>query len=465
MKREARVVSDNFIEIERKFLISSIKASVLPDHRETTIEQTFLLSRELNLDRRVRSECCQGEVRYYLIEKYLTSRPAIGFKRKEEIGKRRFEALKKRKDPARETVRKTRWEFVWNGQRFRIDKYDGPFEGVLVLEAVLNHEDEDVCLPSFCKIVKEVTGHDQRYRRHSKEGAERQERLKKTASFHIVALVDLLGQGAKLDKFAGIPQTTKEKRAFSRLARATFGTVEHFRERIMVLNRALPKAHGVPDAVKENLSPRQLRLVAKSLEPRVGLQFFTDLALLTINLSGQKGYLPVLSLYSLLRQLGLLMLTQLAEGVLIRGAIEAGICAELRGNDLYGQAISRAYTLESDAALYPRIVVGGHVLDYVTSFTEKKLSEDERSVSDCYVKIINSCLKEDTDGVPTFFYLDPLFRRSYFGHENDLRYVVKSACQAIQRHQALCCNGDEQLNERLSRVEEYFKSQGCWVEM
>lgn len=68
--KSAAVVADNFIEIERKFLISDIDPSMLPDHRETIIEQIFLLSRDGNLDRRLRKEFCRGEVRYYLVEKY-----------------------------------------------------------------------------------------------------------------------------------------------------------------------------------------------------------------------------------------------------------------------------------------------------------------------------------------------------------------------------------------------------------
>jgi hypothetical protein len=42
--KTAQVVADNFIEIERKFLISDIDPSMLPDHRETIIKQTSLLS-------------------------------------------------------------------------------------------------------------------------------------------------------------------------------------------------------------------------------------------------------------------------------------------------------------------------------------------------------------------------------------------------------------------------------------
>jgi CYTH domain-containing protein len=463
-----RVVSDNYIEIERKYLIADIDTSMLPDHRRTMIEQMFLLSKDVNLDRRLRAEARDGDVRYYLVEKYLTSNPSIGFKRKEELGKRRFETLKNKIDPERGLVRKTRWEFTWNTHRFRIDKYDGPSEGLLMLEAVLSHEDEVIAIPEFCKVVREVTGEKQYYwpRTDDAEGWQpsRPATRKSVAAFYIVALVDLLGQGTKVEKFGGIPRTSKEKKAFSRLMLATFGTVNRFRERIILLNRALPRTHHVPDEVKERLSPRQLRLLSDSLEPAIGYQFFTDLALLKINLSGQKGYSPLLSLYGLFRQLGLLMLTQLAEGVLFRGAVEAGICAELEGNDLYGQAVGRAYALESRTAVYPRIVIGEHLVDYVKSFSERRLTKDERVIGEAYSEVIGRCLMKDVDDVFVLSYLDPVFRTSYFGQENDFRYVTKSACRAVQRQKDACERGDERQVERLLKVEEYFKSRGCWTE-
>ncbi len=468
MQGRTRVVTDNYIEIERKFLISDINPEMLPEHKKTTIEQIFLLSKDVNLDRRVRAEHREDEVRYFLVEKYLTSRPAIGFKRKEEIKKRRFEALKVRIDPDREPIRKTRWEFTWEAHRFRIDKYDDPSEGLLILEAVLNQENEDISMPDFCTVVREVTGEKQYYWPRAEEpGTGRVSRLStgsSVAGFHIVALVDLLGQQVKMAQFQGIPKTSREKKAFSRLMRATFGIVGRFRERVALLNRALPKAHAVPEMIREKLTAKQIRLVARSLEPAIGYQFFTDLALLKINLSGQRGYRPLISLYGLLRQLGLLMLTQLAEGVLLRGAVEAGICAELDGTDLYGQAVGRAYALESRVADYPRIVVGDHVVNYVKSFAERRLTEDEKAIGEAYMELINTCLREEDDGTVTLSYLDPAFRRSYFGQENDFRYVAKSACRALQRQIDAHMPGDEQQIERLARVEEYFRTQGCWVE-
>jgi CYTH domain-containing protein len=464
----SRVVSDNYIEIERKFLIGDIDASMLPDHRRTTIEQMFLLSRDLNLDRRLRTETRDGEVRYYLVEKYLTSKPSIGFKRKEELEKHRFEILKGKIDPERGTVRKTRWEFTWNAHRFRIDKYDGPSHGLLLLEAVLSHEDETVDIPDFCRVVREVTGEKQYYWPRTNDVEARQPgrpaARKSVVAFHIVALVDLLGQSTKLERFGGIPKTPREKKAFGRLMLATFGTVNRFRERIVLLNTSSPQTHTVPDEVGKKLSPRQLRLLSDISEPAVGYQFFTDLALLKIDLSGQTGYGPLVSLYGLFRQLGLLMLTQLAEGVLFRGAVEAGICAELDENDLYGQAVGRAYALESRTAVYPRIVVGEHLIDYVKSFSEKRLAKDERMIGKAYADIIDRCLMKDADDVFVLSYLDPVFRKSYFGQENDFGYVTRSACRALRRQRDMCEGGEERQIERLLKVEEYFRGQGCWTE-
>ena len=466
--KSATVVADKFIEIERKFLISDVDPALFPDHRETIIEQIPLPSRDGNLDRRLRKEFCRGETRYFLVEKYLTSKPAIGFKRKEQIGKRRFERLKVGRDLNVENVRKKRWEFIWSSHRFRIDKYDGPVAGLLILEAVLQDEDDKIVLPDFCEVIREVTGDTQYYWNRSREARSRQETLpnlkKNKASFYIVALVDLLGQGAELERFAGIPRTGQEKKTFSRVAQATFGTVERFRERIRLLNHALPKIHNVPELLGNKLTTAQLRLIERSIEPAVGYQFFTDLAMLKINLGGQRGFRPLASLYNLLRQLGLLILTQFAEGVLVRAAVDVGICTELNETDLYGQAVGRAYKLESQVAIYPRIVVGKHVIDYLASFSSQKASENEKALIRSYSEMVNSCLRQDADGVTVLSYLDPLFRRSYFDGKDSFSYVLRSACRNIQRQSKLCAAEDAQLKGRLVEVEGYFRREGCWIE-
>jgi CYTH domain-containing protein len=469
MSAGGKVVSDNFIEIERKFLITDIDFSKLSEAKTTRIEQIFLLSRDPNMDRRIRKEESDGRIRYFLVEKYMTSRPVIRFNRKEEISAGRFQALKRRIDVNREPTKKNRFGFYWKGQQFRIDKYDGPMAGLLMLEAVLSEENQDVQIPDFCTVLREVTGEKQYYGPTAEEAKDDRVRPRlpgrNVASFYIVAMVDLLGQGVQLERFWGIPNTPKEKKTFDKLARLTFGTVEQFRDRIRLLHGSLPRAHVIPMVLEERLTKRQLKVLRGDVEPLVGHQFFTDLALLTMNLSGQRGHRLLVSLYSLLYQLGLLMLTQLAEGVLIRGAVDVGICTELQGGDLYGQAIGRAHTLESQVAVFPRIVIGETLVDYINSFEELRGSADERAIAKEYVNLLHQCLKQDVDGATILSYLAPIFQSSYFTSSNEFQFVTRSACRFIATLRDRFGPGvSPYLRPRYERLEDYFRSQGCWVE-
>ena len=51
-------------------------------------------------------------------------------------------------------------------------------------------------------------------------------------------------------------------------------------------------------------------------------------------------------------------LVSLAEGAPFRGGVEIGLAAQMRENDVYGQALIEAYRLESEVAQWPRIVLG-----------------------------------------------------------------------------------------------------------
>lgn len=468
MPQRNKVVSDAFIEIERRFLVTDIDFSKLSEAKNTRIEQIFLLSRDPNMDRSIRKEESGGRIRYFFVEKYMTSRPVIRFNRKEEITLRRFQSLKRRIDLDREPAKKNRFSFDWKGQSFRIDKYDGPMAGLLMLEAVLSDENQEVQIPDFCTVLNEVTGEKQ-YHCPAVE-ALKNDRTKpraagRNASFHIVAMVDLLGQGAQLERFWGIPKTAKEKKAFDRLARLTFETVERFRDRIRLLQDSLPRTHVIPHEIEERLTKRQLRILRRDVEPLIGYQFFTDLALLTMNLSGQRGHRLLASLYSLLYQLGLLILTQLAEGVLIRGAVDVGICTELKGGDLYGQAIGRAHALESQVAVSPRIVIGEALVDYINSFEDLKGSADERAIAGEYLNVLRRCLKQDWDGAAILSYLAPVFRSSYFPSSNEFQFVARSACRFIATlRDRLGREVNPYLGPRFERLEDYFRGEGCWVE-
>ena len=71
-----------------------------------------------------------------------------------------------------------------------------------------------------------------------------------------------------------------------------------------------------------------------------------------------------------------------ATEVAFRGGMDVGIATMLDGCEVYGPALARAYCLESEAAEYPRVVVGGDLVRFLNDIavqTRDPYSESLRS--------------------------------------------------------------------------------------
>ena len=293
------------------------------------------------------------------------------------------------------------------------------------------------------------------------EEKEKIEKLKFT--FHVVVLIDLLGQSRQLSRFKSLPKTGQEMEEFLSIARRTIAPVLHFREQIQDLYKGLSKPIRIPDTIRDKLTRSQLEVAEKYTSPIIDFQFFSNLAILKINLVEEKGHSPLFSIHTLFIELAILMLTHIALGEPLRGAIDVGICAELAKNDLYGQALSRAYQLESKFADYPRIVIGKAFINYLDSFADAEVSIEEKKIVNFYLRLIHEFLALDTDDIPILSYLSTGARKHYREKESDFEELLSNACQfirnAIQEYKQL---GEEKLESRYSRMMDYFKRNGCW---
>lgn len=61
-------------------------------------------------------------------------------------------------DPTRETIRKWRTTFLYDGQYFELDEFHDRHKGLWILEIELDRDDQEVRLPPWVDVVKEVTG-------------------------------------------------------------------------------------------------------------------------------------------------------------------------------------------------------------------------------------------------------------------------------------------------------------------
>lgn len=155
-------------EIERKYLIEYPTQDILNglDFSSTTeIIQTYLLSDEENVERRVRQRGTkQNGYSFYYTEKVPVSN-IERIEREKKISMKEYVNLLAEADTKLHQITKTRYCFVYNNQYFEMDLY--PYSDThAIVEIELSHKDDAVEFPPFLKLIKEVTD-DKSYKNYT----------------------------------------------------------------------------------------------------------------------------------------------------------------------------------------------------------------------------------------------------------------------------------------------------------
>ena len=156
-------MSDTPIEIERKFLIlmpDIKKLLTISGATEKKIIQTYLLSSKEETAR-VRKITQNKNTCYVKTVKKRIS-DLSHFENEYEISKEEYESELKKRDTAKADIEKTRYCVPFKNHILEIDVY--PFwNDRAILEIELRDENEDIEIPSFISVIKEVTS-DKRYK-------------------------------------------------------------------------------------------------------------------------------------------------------------------------------------------------------------------------------------------------------------------------------------------------------------
>lgn len=144
-------------ECERKFLVSAVpdEAQWPVPFRDSEIEQTYLLSANPEQTIRVRKRGSNGSYTYTQTIKY-PPKDGQRVEIEKNVRGRDYLNLLLEKDPDRQAIKKTRRTFLWKNHYFELDLFREPSD-LILLEVELLHIDEEVELPPFLKIVREVT--------------------------------------------------------------------------------------------------------------------------------------------------------------------------------------------------------------------------------------------------------------------------------------------------------------------
>lgn len=275
--------------------------------------------------------------------------------------------------------------------------------------------------------------------------------------YHVVAFVDLAGQRKLLGE-AGILLDLKNEQGKGQWFREYFAPVIYFRQIFY-------------DFFKESLSAESTSFIVpadkkdiwdKMRRKKIGIQPFTDSFVIYVCLKEDPDVpVPAGSVFLLLGSCGSSILSTLAQGHALRAGIDVGIAAELYENEVYGPALMQAYKLESEVAIYPRIVIGKNLLDYLQSVLRSEGTDVYSQLSKRMASICQNLLSTDTDGQTILDYLGQGFREhiAYGPAREQLEKVVPLAYNFVrQQEERWEKDGDEELARRYKLLKNYFVS-------
>jgi hypothetical protein len=277
----------------------------------------------------------------------------------------------------------------------------------------------------------------------------------KYVGWHVVALMDLLGQQDALRKVTALPnlENQEEIDAFKR-------KISEFYEPLIALRQWFAGSvksfmEGGIDASR--LTPEEQKLLKKIRSTPIFYRHFSDSVVAHIPLRDNIGKIHCRAIYGVLGATAITFLSCMSHKWAIRGAIEIGLAMDIEGDEIYGPAIARAHTLESKVAQYPRIVIGEELIRYLKGIggviSNPTFPIDDRVNAGAAAKSIE-LLAEDNDGQVIVDYLGATIRNVLLDTE-----VVKNAYNFIieecKRYKEL---QNSKLGFRYSLLRNYFES-------
>lgn len=159
---------DGSYEIERKFLLEQkpdFGLGELKDAVKVSVEQIYLSGSGDGWTRRIRKTTQGFCSSYYLTRKKdISDSKMVREEEEENIGALDYIYLSRQRDPKAKVIKKDRYYFVYQNQYFELDIFREPARR-RILEIELIDEKDEILLPPFLKIKREVT-EEKRYSSH-----------------------------------------------------------------------------------------------------------------------------------------------------------------------------------------------------------------------------------------------------------------------------------------------------------
>jgi hypothetical protein len=277
---------------------------------------------------------------------------------------------------------------------------------------------------------------------------------------HVVCLMDLLAQKARLKEWAG-PISSPLSPEVTKALKKTVGTVEWFRQAFSDHFSASAKSSANSSLIG-TLPADKRGLFLRCQDCPIGIQQFADTFVFYSPFKNIHGDCTITPFYNMLVACSWAMTLSLAGGVPLRGTICLGNGLKLRAGDFYGPVLAEAHELETKHVGHPRVVLSTdatNMLRWGTGFSP------EPSIDAAMEKMRRRCLNmlcADTDGAIIVDYLGDEMRNLANDPPESLslyKEAIEKSYRFVSSEQSrFLANNDVKLHQRYSLVRYYLEA-------
>jgi len=277
--------------------------------------------------------------------------------------------------------------------------------------------------------------------------------------YYVVAFIDLLGQQDRLRSLRSLPDESdyNQMKEFIKDLKGTYGVVTGMRNLFEQFFKSYSnKKYDLSKTNYNSLTPAQKKIYKQLKNNPIHIESFSDSIIVFTSLRTDKAKLPTGGIWGIFAAAASTALFSLATGHPLRGGIDVGLGMEIKRGEIYGPCLSRAYSLESKIAGYPRIVVGKECLKYLHDTTNQKQKD---IISKVCAGSANECLKlltVDDDGCAIIDYLGDFFLNKV-GMQIEKDIIDKAYNNVIQFSEKFRSEGNTKIAFRYTLLRSYME--------
>lgn len=280
-----------------------------------------------------------------------------------------------------------------------------------------------------------------------------QPKKKVDIGYYVVGYLDVLGQQERLRSLRDLPDQSNETQmeSFIKDLKGTFGVVKDTRRMFEGYFESFSKKKSDISMLTSEQRKIYKRLTSKPIQ----IKSFSDAIIVFVSLATGKEKLPAKGVWSIIAATASTALLSLAAGHPIRGGIDIGLGMEIERDEIYGPSLSRAYSLESKIAGYPRIVVGKECINYLEVTAGQQPKDIYEQVSVATARDCLNLLTIDDDGWAIVDYLGNNFRES-IGKGIQKEIILKAYNNIVRFSEEFQTTNNSKIAFRYTLLRSYF---------